>query len=114
MDTKGKLDVTFLNFEHERSIDEKVTHDQFQRVKGVWNIYFHGFMDKRCDIAYVKKPTEISPGIYEVTVYGEAAYLFLWVPKDDVGGLKGLITRVVDTFLVEDAFKKYTANQSFI
>ena len=114
MEISGKLDVTFLNFEYERRLNEKTDASKFIRVKGTWNIYFHGFMDAHCDIAYVQQPTELVPGIYEIVVYGEEAYLFLWHPENINCGMKGLITRCADIKLTEDAFKKYKSNQSFI
>lgn len=115
MEITGKLDVEFFNFEYDRSLDESIDRDKYLRVDKVWNIYYHGFMDKFCDIAYVKTPTTIEPGIYEITTYGIPAYLFVWKYGDDhPRGLKGLIVKVGDTDLIKDAFEKYATTQYFV
>lgn len=112
MDITGELDVEFFNYAYDRSLDESIDPGLYLRVDKVWNIYYHGFMDKFCDIAYVKTPTTVEPGIYEVTTYGIPAYLFIWKTGDHhQRNMKGLIVKVDDTNLVNDAFEKYTTNQ---
>jgi hypothetical protein len=111
----GKLDINWINRGYELNKNPGVDTSGYNRVEGVWNIYFHGFMDRFDDIAYVEGSVTIEPGIYETTAYGEKCYLFLWVADPThPRTMKGLITRISDTEQVVDALAKYISNQSTI
>lgn len=115
MNIKGKLDVDFRNIEHDHQQNPDLNPREYQRLEGCWNVYFHGFMDERDDIAYVLKPTKVEPGIYEVEVYGVPAVLFIWDTLiEHHRPLKGLIVRKGDTELMDDAQLKYNTAQAFI
>lgn len=112
-----KLDVQFLHFfkEYERLGETAFNPHQLKRVERCWNIYYHGFMDERDDIAYVHGKVVIEPGIYEVEVYGIPAILYLWKYTDDhTRDLKGLIVRKGDEEMMMDAQNKYDSSQTFI
>ncbi len=112
-----KLDVKFHHFEKEKERTDEASFkpSEFVRVERCWNIYFHGFMDEKCDITYVKGKVEIEPGIYEVEVYGIPAVLYLWKYTDDHSrDLKGLICRADDAEMRADAQAKYDSNKMFI
>lgn len=112
MDITDKLEVEFFNLGYDRSLDESLDPSVYQRVDKAWNIYFHGFMDEFCDIAYVKTPTVIKPGVYEVTTYDIPAYLFLWeYDTTHPRSLKGLIVKADDVRMIDDAFIKYSNNK---
>lgn len=115
MDCTSKLDVQFFNLGYDLSLDESINASEYQRVDKAWNIYYHGFMDQYCDIAYVKSPTVIEPGVYEITTYGIPAYLFIWkYCNTHPRGLKGLIIKADDVRMLDDAFVKYSENKYFI
>lgn len=115
MDINSKLDVQFFNFGYDRSIDSTADGSKYLLVDRCWNIYFHGFMDQFDDIAYVKVPTAIEPGIYDVVTYGIPAVLFVWkYTKEHDRDLKGLIVKADDAEMLENARVKYTNNQYFI
>lgn len=115
MDINGKLDVQFFNFGYDRSIDGTADGSKYHRVERCWNIYYHGFNDRFCDIAYVKETTTIEPGIYEVVTYGVPAILFVWKYTDEHHrDLKGLIVKVGDDKSMQDALAKYTTAKEFI
>ncbi len=115
MQITGKLGVQFFNLGHDRNLDDELDASEYQRVNRCWNIYYHGFMDRYDDIAYVKVPTNIEPGIYEVVTYGIPAILFVWMYcNDHTRDLKGLIVKVGDDELMEDALAKYNARKEFI
>lgn len=112
MEITGKLDVQFFNFgQDQHDNPDNINAEEYQRVEGVWNVYYHGFMDRYCDIAYVKQRTVIQPGIYEVTTYGVDCYLFFWMGGERY---RGLLVRKEDQFLIDDAYKKYQAQVSFM
>lgn len=112
MDITGKLDTQFYNFgldQHDNP--DTINGEEYLRVEGTWNIYYHGFMDRYCDIAYVKKRTVIEPGIYEVNTYGIDCYLFFWQGGDR---LRGLITQRDNQPMIDDAYKKYQSQVSHL
>lgn len=111
-----KLDVGFYNLEKEKQHTSDSEYlREFVRAERCWNIYFHGFMDELCDIAYVKQTTVIEPGIYEVEVYGIPAILYLWKYTDEhPRDLKGLICRADDVEARADAQEKFDDNRMFI
>lgn len=112
MEIKGQLAVRFFNYGQDKFERPDDTHaENYQRVKGTWNVYYHGFMDRYDDIAYVKSPTTIEPGIYEIETYGVEAYLFFWQGGDR---LRGLIVRKEDQAMIEDAYKKYLKGVEFL
>lgn len=112
MDITGKLDIQFFNFGLDQQADyDGINAEEYKRVEGTWNIYYHGFMDRWCDIAYVKQRTVIEPGIYEITTYGVDAYLFFWQGGDR---LRGLITPRDNQSLIDDAYKKYQQQVSHL
>lgn len=115
MEITGKLNVEFFNHGLDHSKDDKVIASEYHRVDRCWNIYFHGFMDQFDDIAYVKVPTTIEPGIYEVVTYGIPAILFLWKYTDDHHrDLKGLLVKADGGESMLDALAKYNSRQEFI
>lgn len=115
MDITGKLDTQFFNFGEDRFNQPDIDPSLYHRVEQVWNIYYHGFMDRYDDIAYVKETTTLEPGVYEITTYGIPAYLFLWKSgTDHPRNLKGLIVRTDDLRMVDDAFTKYVDERNFI
>lgn len=120
MEIKGRLGVQFFNLGQARfdnNFNNPDDVNKYQRVKRCWNIYFHGFNDRYDDIAYVKEPTTIEPGIYEVVIEGIPCYLFLWQYESDPefkNNLKGLIVKVDDRTMVSDAYNKYKAGAYFI
>jgi hypothetical protein len=112
MEITGKLDIQFFNFGHDHNTDPDNTNgEDYLRVEGTWNIYYHGFMDARCDIAYVKQRTVLQPGIYEINTYGIDAYLFFWQGEDR---LRGLITQRDNQPMIDDAYKKYLKQVSHL
>lgn len=111
MEISGKLDVEFFNYYEDRAVNPKVDPVEYLRVDGTWNIYFHGFYDRYDDIAYVKVPTVIQPGIYEVSVRGIECYLFYWQSTDRK---RGLIVRKADPELIEEAYQKYLKQAAYI
>lgn len=102
---KDTLATQFFNYGKDKYEKPETTDAaQYHRVKGSWNVYYHGFMDEYCDIAYVKEPTSLEPGIYLIETYGVEAYLFFWFSDDR---FRGLITRRDDEKMTEDAYAKY-------
>lgn len=105
---KAPLDVDFINFGEDKANDPSISAKDYRRLSGSWNIYYHGFMDRYDDIAYVKKPVEIEPGIYPIKTYGVDAYLFIWLDAS-INRLRGLITTQTNERWIADALSKYNA-----
>lgn len=104
----GKLDFEFFNYYEDRAKDNSIGWENYHRLPNTWNVYFHGFMDELDDIAYVRVPVELEPGIYETTSYGIHCYLFYWKERD-VGSKykRGLLVKHDDQEWLEDALTKY-------
>lgn len=96
----------------------------------LWSfIYFHNecsdFVARKINASYsewcapdlIASTTEypLEDGIYEVKVYDQQAYLFLWFPHNERQQMPaGLVVFPEDSWAVEDAYKKYTTKQSYI